>query len=259
MRAVMRFLVPLFVVLVVAFASLSRAQVGADGVKSQSLSFQRIGGMTPSDSIGRMLKLDASGNAKVVDADRDRDLVLGQNSIINALLGSANRTDSLTYGADSSIAFPIGNARHITLWFDPKTTTAKDVRLAVQFRVHLSSSADSNSVATVMPTQMFGAGTAKPLAIADSLGDIAAATTGQARPTEVLLVWRAGGGFGGSAAAEWSAPRAKILTYEVPAGAGSYFSVRVRNLSKGYAISSSTNATVDGSVRVIVHYRASAL
>lgn len=242
------------------WASVAGGQtIGADGVKTTSLGFTRVGGITGADSLGRILKMDSQGRPQVIDADRDRDLVLGQSGIINTSLGSAFRTDSLTFGADSSLAFPVGNARHITLWIDAKTQTAKDVRLAVQFRIHLSSSADSNSVATIMPTQMFGAGAAKPFALADSLGDIAVATTGQARPTEILLVWRAAGGFGGSAAAEWSAPRMKLLTYEVPAGAGTYFSVRIRNLSAGYALSSSTNQTATGPVKFIVHYRASAL
>lgn len=205
-------------------------------------------------------RVDASGNAQVVDADRDRDLVMGQYSIINTLLGSANRTDSLGYGADSCIVMPIGNARHVTLWVDAKTTTAKDVRLAVQFRVHYSGLADSTMTATVMPSQMFGYGSARTFtASSDSIGDIVAAAMGQARSNEVLLVWRAAGGFGGSAAAEWSAPRAKLLTYEVPAGVGAYFSVRVRNLSAGYAVTSTTNATVNGPIRVAVHYKASAL
>lgn len=72
MRAITRFLVLLFVV-DLACVGISRAQVGADGVKSQSLTFQRVGGITSADSVGRLLKMDASGNAKVVDADRDRD------------------------------------------------------------------------------------------------------------------------------------------------------------------------------------------
>lgn len=204
--------------------------------------------------------VDASGNAKVVDADRDRDLAMGQFSIINTLLGSANRTDSLTYGADSSIAFPVGNARHVTLWLDAKTTTAKDVRVAVQFRLHYSATMDSVNTAAVMPTQMFGYGAGLDVpAQSDSLGDVFAAATGHARPSETLVVWRAAGGFGGSAAAEWSAPRGKILTYEVPAGVGAYFSVRVRNLSAGYAITSTTNATNSGPIRIAVHYKASAL
>ena len=219
-----------------------------------------VQGSGPYFNPGSHQRVDATGNAQIVDADRDRDLALGQFSIINTLLGSANRTDSLTYGADSSIAFPVGNARHITLWLDAKTTTAKDVRVAVQFRLHYSATMDSVNTATVMPTQMFGYGNGhNSPALADSIGDIAAAATGQARPSETLVVWRAAGGFDGSAAAEWSAPRGKILTYEVPAGVGAYFSVRVRNLSAGYAVTSTTNATNSGPIRIAVHYKASAL
>jgi len=225
---------------------------------SNTYNYQTNGGVNFNVKSGQVV--DASGNAKVVDADRDRDLAMGQFSIINTLLGSANRTDSLTYGADSSIAFPVGNARHITLWLDAKTTTAKDVRVAVQFRLHYSATMDSVNTATVMPTQMFGYGNGhNSPALADSIGDIAAAATGQARPSETLVVWRAAGGFGGSAAAEWSAPRGKILTFEVPAGVGAYFSVRVRNLSAGYAVTSTANATNSGPIRIAVHYKASAL
>lgn len=47
--------------------------IGADGVKAQSLGYTRVGGITGADSIGRLLKMDASGNVKVIDADRPED------------------------------------------------------------------------------------------------------------------------------------------------------------------------------------------
>lgn len=263
MRAFLRWAALVAAVALITSAVVHAQTIGGDGTKAQSLGFTRIGGITASDSIGRILKMDANGYLYQKDADRDRDLIMGQGSIINAYIGSANRTDSLAYGADSCIAMPIGNARHVTLWIDAKTTTAKDVRLAVQFRVHYSGLSDSSSVASVMPSQMFGYASGRTfVAASDSIGDIVAAATGQARSNEVLLVWRATGGFGGSANAEWSAPRAKILTYEVPAGVGAYFSVRIRNLSRGYAnigVGNATQATVEGHVRIAVSYKASAL
>ena len=211
-----------------------------------------IGGVYLSDTSSRALAMDASGNAKVVDADRDRDLVLGQTSIINDTLiaMNANGASSFLYGSDSCIAMPVGNARHITLWVEVKPVSAADVRLAVQFRLHLNSSSDSNSVGVVMPSTSYGYSyAARP----DSVGDLVAAPASAAAlclaglSTETVLRWdatRAPGSVGGY----YAFPRAKVLTYEVAPGSGTYFSVRVRNISGGSA-----------SPRVIVHYRASAL
>jgi len=233
MRAVLRFLVLLCVVMV-ACVGFSRAQVGADGVKSQSLSFTRIGGMTDADSIGRMLKMDASGNAKMVDADRDRDLVLGQNSIINATITSAS--------AESSVAFPVGNARHITVWIKASPEVGTDALLAVQLRLHLTSASDSTSIGAWSPR--FAVNT-NISALPDTVGDTRIAASDPAYSDEIL-VFRSGKrrSAGNPGAFNWNT--LIPLTYTVVPGSGSYFSIRVRNVGAG-------------SCGAQVHYRASAL
>lgn len=211
-----------------------------------------VGGVKSADSTGTPLLFDASGDLKMVDADRDRDLVLGQNSIISdtCIAMNANGAGAFSWGADSSIAFPIGNARHITVWIEVKPTSAADVRLAVQFRLHLSSSSDSNSVAAILPSTSYGYSySARP----DSVGDLVAAPASGAAlclaglSNEIVMRWDANRAPG-SAGGYYAFPRARVLSYEVAPGAGMYFSVRVRNISGGSA-----------SPRITVHYRASAL
>lgn len=73
MRAFLRWASLVAAVALLTAAAAYAQTIGADGVKAQSLGFTRVGGITAADSIGRMLKLDASGNLKTVDADRDRD------------------------------------------------------------------------------------------------------------------------------------------------------------------------------------------
>ena len=211
-----------------------------------------VQGSGPYFNPGSHQRVDATGNAQIVDADRDRDLVLGQNSIIadTCIAMNSNGASSFLWGADSSIAYPVGNARHITVWVEVKPTSAADVRLAVQFRLHLSSSSDSNSVAAVLPSTSYGYSySARP----DSVGDLVAAPASGAAlclaglSNEIVMRWDANRAPG-SAGGYYAFPRARALTYEVAPGVGMYFSVRVRNISGGSA-----------SPRVIVHYRASAL
>ena len=132
--------------------------------------------------------------------------------------------------------------------FDAKNSAASgDVRLAVQFRMHLSSASDSNSVAVWSPNTIFGAAAARP----DSVGDLIAVPTascGAANPDEILLRW-ALGHFNGAASgltSSFLAPRMKLMSFEVVPGSGTYFSVRVRNVGVG-------------TPKIVVHYRASAL
>lgn len=191
---------------------------------------------------------DASGRVLQVDGNRDRDLVLGQNQIIG---------DTLSVGmADSSIAFPIGNARHLTFWVDVKGIAGVDTRLAVQLRLHLNSASDSSSMAAWTPGMVFGfnniarrdsLGTYR--AYRDSVGDvgtISAVPMSMPYPDEVLVRWDARR-YAAGAGTYYNVPRMKVLTFEVVPGTGSYFSLRVRNLSGS------------GAARVTVHYRASAL
>lgn len=185
--------------------------------------------------------VDATGNAKVVDADRDRDLVMGQNSIINSTITALS--------ADSSIAFPIGNAKTVTVWLKiiPAAATTTS-RVAVQFRLHLSSSSDSNSVAPWTPRHRMAALNAG--SGPDSLGDVAALATNTGYPyTDELLVVRStlrtGAASGGTPGAfNWNS--LVPLTFNIAPGSASYFSVRVRNCG-------------GSSIKVIAHYRASSL
>ena len=168
---------------------------------------------------------------------KDRDLVLGQNSIINSTITS--------FSADSSIAFPVGNARHVTVWVRAIPTAGSNMRLAVQFRLHLSSSADSNSVAPW--TSRFGLNALNSGAGPDSVGDVLAPHADPARPySDETLVMRSAARASAGAPGAFNWNSMVPLTYEIAPGSGSYFSVRVRN--SGTA-----------SVKVVVHYRASAL
>jgi hypothetical protein len=177
--------------------------------------------------------VDATGNAQTVDADRDRDLVLGQTSIINATIASAS--------AESSIAFPIGNAKHVTVWIKASPAVGTDALLAVQMRLHLSSASDSNSVGSWSPR--YGINT-NISAAQDTIGDN---RIGAYVPySDEVLVMRSGKrrSAGNPGAFNWNT--LVPLTYTVVPGSGSYFSIRVRNAGAS-------------SCGVIVHYRASAL
>lgn len=190
MRAVMRFLVPLFVVLVVAFAGLSRAQVGADGVKSQGLSFQRIGGITGADSLGRVLKMDASGNAKVVDADRDRDLWGVYNLINNQLTASGS-------GMADSNATPVAtyNFRRTGLMFYAQfDSLSSEVKIAVQVRAHYSSATDS---ASAFPWYRWPVRSTTVASDVDSLGHMTKGTYAQAQITTANVAQSSGGLWSG--------------------------------------------------------------
>jgi hypothetical protein len=177
--------------------------------------------------------VDATGNAKVVDADRDRDLVLGQNQIISATITAAS--------AESSITFPVGNARHITLWIKASPAVGTNALLAVQLRLHLSSASDSTSIGAWSPR--YGANSfiaAGP----DTVGDTR--LNAGASYSDEIAVFRSGArrSAGNAGAFNWNT--LIPITYTLAPGAGSYFSVRVRNAGAG-------------SCGVVVHYRASAL
>lgn len=178
-------------------------------------------------------KVDATGNASITDADRDRDLILGQNSIINATISAAS--------AESSVAFPIGNARHITVWIKASPAVGTDALLGVRLRLHLSSASDSNSVGGWGPK--FGMNT-NISAWPDTIGDTRMAVM-NASPDEVMLL-RSGRrrSAGNPGAFNWNS--LIPVTYTIAPGAGSYFSILIRNAGAG-------------SCGVLVHYRASAL
>lgn len=199
---------------------------------SNTYNYQTQGGVNFNTKSGQVV--DASGNAKVVDADRDRDLVLGQNSIINATISSAS--------AESSITFPVGNAKHITVWIKASPAVGTDALLAVGLRLHLSSSSDSNSVGGWGPRFNVNSNVS---ALPDTVGDTRIAASDPAYSDEIL-VFRSGKrrSAGNPGAFNWNT--LIPLTYTVVPGSGSYFSIRVRNVAAS-------------SCGVIVHYRASAL
>lgn len=192
--------------------------------------------------------VDASGNQRVSEAAKDRDVPLGQNQIIGNTISVGT--------ADSSIAFPIGNARHLTFWFDAKGVAGIDTRLAVQLRLHLNSSADTASMAAWESGMVFGLGAhtnsdslGASRAFPDSVGDvhvIPSTPFSMPYPDEFLLRWDARR-YAAGAGTYFNVPRMKVVTFEVVPGTGSYFSLRVRNIS------------TSGAARVTVHYRASVL
>jgi hypothetical protein len=233
MRAFLRWTSLVAAVALLTVVGVRAQTIGGDGTRAQSFGFTRVGG-TSADSINRILKMDANGNAKVVDADRDRDLVLGQNSIINATITAAS--------AESSIAFPVGNARHITVWIKASPAVGTDALLGVRLRLHLSSASDSNSIGGWGPR--FGMNT-NISAAADTVGDTRYGTSVQINPDEVLVL-RSGRrrSAGNPGAFNWNS--LIPVTYTIAPGAGSYFSILIRNAG-------------GGSCGVVAHYRASAL
>ena len=149
-----------------------RAQVGADGVKAQSLSMQRVGGITASDSLGRILKMDASGNLKTVDADRDRDYwtLLGA---VDDTLGSGTALGSSTsarlqWTAESTTvaaAYPYKRFAVAIRIIPIGGDTTNVFKLAVQVRKHTAAVADS---ANTFGWYSWVAG--NTAAVADSIG-----------------------------------------------------------------------------------------
>ena len=86
-------------------------------------------------------RVDASGNAQVVDADRDRDLWGVYNLINNQLTASGS-------GMADSNATPVAtyNFRRTGLMFYAQfDSLSSEVKIAVQVRAHYSSATDSAS------------------------------------------------------------------------------------------------------------------
>jgi len=99
--------------------------------------------------------VDGSGNAKVVDADRDRDLVVSYDGIINKSIA--------TQAVDSSAVYYTGNANRLYLYvrvtgFTTGGSAIKSAKLAIRVRSHLDGVDDSLSTYIWDPSPVYGAG-----------------------------------------------------------------------------------------------------
>jgi len=182
--------------------------------------------------------VDASGNAKVVDADRDRDYWTTANLINNQLTASgttmadSNVTPIATYGYRRSglMIYP---------QFDSLSTV---VRIAVQVRAHYNSSADS---ANAFPWYRWPTRSTSAASDVDSIGHFT--NSSQATPVQVT----SGSGLysgeflvkfdvarqdlaGGGAGKPWAYPKGIYVPLNDATGApywAPYTSVRVRVLN----------------------------
>jgi hypothetical protein len=96
------------------------------------------------DTTAKALRFNASGEAQVDDADRDRDLVSTWSDIIP--------TDSLRATGDSSNVIQLGGARHLILLLKgcPKGPHGQAFsNVAIQIRTHINSQSDSNSTVPI--------------------------------------------------------------------------------------------------------------
>jgi len=210
---------------------------------SNTYNYQTQGGVNFNAKSGQVV--DASGNAKVVDADRDRDN-WGYFSLINTQFGA---TSSATM-ADSN-ATPVdthGYSRLALVFYPQFDSLSTVVRYAVQVRAHYSSSSDS---AATFPWYRWPVRNNTVMADIDSIGQytygsrVVAQSTSANLPTGSVGAWSGEfivtfnvarndsieGGSGG----KWGAyPRGMYLPLNDYNGApywAPYTTVRVRVLS----------------------------
>jgi hypothetical protein len=147
----MRFRSWLAIAVLLALPVFAWAQVVVnDGASTRGqTSLQVVGGLNrSSDTTGRAIKVNASGQVAVDDEDRDRDLVSTWSDIIPV--------DSLRAAGDSSAVIQLGGARHLFLAIKgcpkgPHSITF--TRVALQFRTHINSQTDSSST---IPLFLYG-------------------------------------------------------------------------------------------------------
>ena len=148
--------------------------------------------------------VDVNGNAKVVDADRDRDL-WGVHTLIN------NQLTATSNGMADSNATPVAtyNYRRMSLMIYPQLDSlSTSVRLAVQVRAHSSSATDS---ASAFPWYRWPVrGTTVGLGI-DSLTQYAHGTRTLAQGTSANLPTGSVGAWDGEFIVQYSAQRLDTL------------------------------------------------
>ena len=118
--------------------AVSGQTIGADGVKAGSLGYTRVGGITGADSIGRMLKMDASGNAKVIDADRDRDL----SSVIGVMTANALAAGTTRGGVSAQAVSSFSRLGLMLRWTFAAAADSDSVNIVVKIYAKKSTSID---------------------------------------------------------------------------------------------------------------------
>ena len=139
-------------------ASVVHAQTSAqDGQRTYTQQGTLIGGLADADSTLHVLKMDATGNAKV--SVQNANASLGR--VLNGGAAAINDTTALGM-ADSSAVITVSDILHSAL-FIKCTGSGGKVTLAISVRFHLNGLSDTSSVA-VIPFRVttYGTGAASP-------------------------------------------------------------------------------------------------
>ena len=169
-------------------------------------------------------KVDATGNAQVVDADRDRDYVVSYDNII------ADTT--ATYMADSSAVYATGSANRLYLYvrvtgFTGGVASAFS-KLAIEVRSHTNGLSDSTNTFVWDPTPRSATATSE----ADSItfGSATAPTTATLVSTDLQAILTADM----QVASKWGRPHTLVIPLVSSTGSwywGEYTSVKYRVLA----------------------------
>lgn len=190
---------------------------------------QVIAGVSRSDSVFRVLGIDASGYLQVKEQSPASSFLYDRPSIISTSLIAGN--------ADSSAAYPMIGANHIYLYFTFTDTIVTQCSLwAVQVRRHMGTAVDSLSTFPILLTPSLSAPTNSGTGflrntVVDTLGStngpvsVVALANETVWPMEYLIAWPYG----------MKSPRRTFSMEVVDRNGlpitGTYISVRVRLLA----------------------------